>query len=133
MMRWLYNFMIGRRGVDKLNIALIVVFFIISALFMFLPDRLFFLIIIQYIPFVLCLYRMLSKDIYKREQENHKFVVWWNNFYPKLIKKANRIKDSKTHKYIKCPNCKQLLRLPRGRGKIRISCPKCLHTFEKRT
>lgn len=132
-MRWFANFMLKRRGVDQLNIALLVSFLIVSFLFVFLPRELFFIRIIEYVPLAICIYRMFSKNLVKRQEENDKFIRWWSGITPKINKKINRIKDSKTHKFIKCPNCKQLLRLPRGRGRIRIVCPKCSNIFERRT
>ncbi len=132
-MRWFINFMAGRRGADQLSFALIIVFFVLSVLFMFLPTELFFIRIVAYIPLGISVYRMFSKDIFKRQIENDKFMFWWRDISTKINKKINRVKDNKTHKFIKCPKCRQLLRLPRGRGKIRIVCPKCSNTFERKT
>jgi len=50
-----------------------------------------------------------------------------------LKKTQNRIEDSKTHKHFTCPNCKATLRLPKGKGKIMITCPKCRKEFTKKT
>ena len=132
-MRWFINFMAGRRGADQLSFALIIVFFVLSVLFMFLPTELFFIRIVAYIPLGISVYRMFSKDIFKRQIENDKFMFWWRDISTKINKKINTVKDNKTHKFIKCPKSRQLLRLPRGRGKIRIVCPKCSNTFERKT
>ena len=69
----------------------------------------------------LVLYRMLSKSTYRRYQENRRFL--------QLI---DRIKDRK-NRYYKCPKCKQLVRVPRGKGKISITCPRCKEKFVKKT
>lgn len=132
-MRFLQKFMLNRRGLDRLSIALLFLYFILSFLFVFIPRDLVILRLISFIPPLIALYRIFSKNIVKRQQEEDKFMRWWYAVLPKIQKKVNRIKDNKTYKFIKCPNCKQLLRLPRGRGKIRISCPKCSHSFERKT
>ena len=77
-------------------------------------------------------FRMFSKNIYKRYTENQKYV----QLIAPITKKADffkRKRKDKTHKYYKCPTCKQVVRVPKGRGKIEISCPKCHTKFIKRT
>lgn len=132
-MRWFSKFMIGRRGTDQLGLALLVLFLILSVVFIFLPSDIVFIRLIAYIPLAICIFRMLSKNIEKRQIENNKFTSWLCRIIPKINKRINIIKYSKNYKFIKCPKCKQLLRLPRRRGKIMITCPKCSNTFDKRT
>ncbi len=77
-------------------------------------------------------YRLLSKNIYKRRQENAKFV----QIIKPLSKRIGLFKKSrkdKTHKYFLCPKCGQSVRVPKGKGKITIACPKCHEKFSKRS
>lgn len=122
-MNWLRKFMIGRYGVDQLSIVLLVINMILSISLRFLNNRIldiFFIII----P-IIVLYRMFSKNISKRYQENMKFLNVWNPLKRKITNRIQRIKDLKHYKYFKCSNCKQILRVPRGKGKISVTCPKC--------
>lgn len=132
-MNWLRNFMYGRNGSDALCFALLLLSIILSVTLAFLPESLMLLRLVCYIPLALCFYRMLSKNLAKRKLENERFLIWWSSVKRKFYQKTQRIKDSKTYKFLKCPNCAQTLRLPKGKGKIRITCPKCGKQFERRT
>ena len=130
-MNWLRKFMIGRYGVDQLSIVLLVINMILSISLRFLNNRIldiFFIII----P-IIVLYRMFSKNISKRYQENMKFLNIWNPLKKKINNRIQRIKSLKDYKYYKCPNCKQVLRVPRGKGKISITCPKCKFAMIKKS
>lgn len=119
--------MIGRYGTDQLSVALLgtgILLLIIT-----LPFKWFLIRLIALIPIILCYYRMFSKNIYKRQQENFKFI----RFYTPIAKRMNvnfkRFKERKTHRYFICPTCKQTLRVPKGKGNISITCPKCKNIF----
>ena len=134
---WLKKVMYGRYGSDQLSLALLILSIILS--FIAPLTRLSIIGMLSYIPLVLCIYRMFSKNISKRYEENRKFMNFWHPIHQKLIgfknkgtQKMGHLKD-KDHKYYKCPNCHQSLRVPKGRGKIRITCPKCHQEFSKRT
>ena len=75
---------------------------------------------------------MFSRQTYKRYQENEKYLKSINLFNNGLIYKR---KDCQIEviKYYRCPSCKQMVRLPKGKGKIIVTCPSCHHKFEKRT
>lgn len=130
-MNWLRKFMAGRYGVDQLSTALIVVNLICTILLRFFNSSILniFCIIIS----VIVIYRIFSKNISKRYQENIKFLNIWNPIKRKVNKNIQRIKDLKHYKYFKCSNCKQTLRVPRGKGKISITCPKCKLVMIKRS
>lgn len=130
-MNWLRNFMYGRYGTDQLSYALIGLYFILSIIAGFSRRTVF--MFIAYIPIIYFFFRTFSRNIYKRQEENYKFLQFWNPIKSKIMQQVNLIKGSKTHKYFKCPNCKQTVRVPRGKGKIRITCPKCRTEFVKRT
>ena len=123
MRNFLRDFMIGRYGPDHLGIAMIIVSFILSilnAIIGYMP-----LIFLSYFMFGLTLFRMLSRNIYRRRAENDKFIKYWWPVRTKIKKIVERIKQIKTHKIFKCKKCKNKLRIPRGKGKLQVTCPKC--------
>ena len=129
-MNWLKKFMYGRYGADQLSRALIILSFILIIILGFLPSNLSSLVVIGYIPTVICIFRIFSKNIFKRKQENYRYLKWESSVTKWGKQKLNRAKDSKTHKYFTCPDCKQKLRVPRGQGKISVTCPKCKKSFK---
>lgn len=133
LLNWLRKLMYGRNGSDTLGFALLLLSAILSVLLAFLPDSLILIRLVCYIPLGLSIYRMFSKNIAKRQLENERFLIWWRNLKSQFNRKKQQMQDSKTYKFLKCPQCGQKLRLPKGRGKIRITCPKCGKQFEKRT
>lgn len=114
------NFMAGRNGVDKLAFALCIAGLVLSLLGSF--TGLAFLGFLSYIPLVLTMMRIFSRDTARRYEENRKFEQF-----------LMRIKGLKSYRYFKCPACKTRVRVPRGKGKIRITCPACRERFEKKT
>ena len=130
-MNWLRNFLYGRHGSDALSFALMILFIILSILGQLLRWPV--LYFLAYIPLILCFYRMLSRNHERRYRENEAFLKFWRPIGRWFSVRKNRAMDSKTHRYYKCPQCKQTLRVPRGKGKIEISCPKCGKTFVKKT
>ncbi len=77
---------------------------------------------LAYIPLVLCFMRIFSRDTARRYEENLKFTQFFA-----------RIKGRKNYCYYKCPACKTKVRVPKGKGKIKITCPSCRETFVKKT
>lgn len=124
------QFMVGRYGNDFLNTVLFIIGAVISlvcSLFRVPLGNL-----ISFIPYGIAVYRMLSRNCSKRSAENVKFLEVskpWRDF---LVKKFRQLQD-KEHKYYNCPKCHNTLRVPKGRGKIKISCPHCGREFIKRT
>ena len=119
----LRNFMTGRYGMDKLNMAILwagVASSLISALIRIPPVNLIFWIL-SYVLMILAIFRMLSRNTYKRYQENRKFLQVFD-----------RLKDRR-HRYFDCPKCRQMVRVPKGKGKIAITCPRCREKFVRKT
>ena len=115
--------MSGRYGNDKLNMYMLgtgVVVSLLSALFGSTSMKLI-LTTVSYVFLILSLARCFSRNTYKRYQENRKF-----------LQLLDRIKD-RQHRYFSCPKCRQTVRVPRGKGKISITCPKCREKFIKKT
>lgn len=127
MMNWLRNFMIGRYGVDQLQWTLLGAYLALSLL---LPGGLWRFLAL--IPLTLFWIRFLSRDVYKRSAENRVFLQKAEPVIRFLQRWNNRLKD-REHRYYNCPRCKQVLRVPRGRGKIVITCPSCQTSITKKT
>lgn len=121
------NFMAGRYGTDQLTIALLVAGMVLT----FIGDAfdLYLLTLLTYAIFITCVYRTMSRNILARQKENNKFLHYWNPVRSWGKSKISMLKSSKDYKYFKCPNCKQELRVPRGRGKIAVTCKKCNTKF----
>ena len=119
----LQHFMSGRYGTDKLNMALLCTGLVFSLLASLIPGAVIKLActVISYILMFMAIFRTLSRNIYKRYEENRKFLLFFQ-----------KIKD-KEHRYYNCPRCRQQVRVPKGKGKISITCPKCREKFIKIT
>lgn len=124
------RFMQGRYGVDTLNTHALYLVIFLLVVNIFINN--FIIMIISYVLWFVILYRMFSKQVYKRYNENEKYLnlIKPVTMFFKLQK--NRLSD-RQHKYYRCPQCQQMVRVPRGKGKIIVTCPKCHHKFEKRT
>lgn len=124
------RFMAGRYGIDSLYYFLLGICFILIVINLFASSYI--ISIIETALFVYALYRVMSRNIYKRQQENERFIKLTRK--PKgfinLQKCKNR--DRKTHVYKKCPSCRNNLRLPREKGKHTVVCPCCKHRFDVR-
>ena len=121
---WFRNFMIGRYGSDKLNPWLLGGGVVLMLIGSFLGSRFAWASwcsLLSYVPLIWCIFRMYSRKIEARRRENAAFL----NFFAHL-------KD-KDHRYYRCPRCRQTVRVPRGRGKISIRCPKCSERFIRKT
>lgn len=119
----LRRFMEGRYGTDRLNTAILIVGVVAALIrpFFSQPAVNLTLWLVSYVMMFWAIFRMLSRNVYKRYQENRKFL--------QLI---DRIKD-RQHRYYDCPKCRQTVRVPRGKGKIAITCPKCKEKFVRKT
>lgn len=131
MRNWLNKFMMGRYGPDQLTVALVAVSFVLSLLGSL--TRLWLFTLLAWAALAFALYRFLSRDLEKRRSENDWFVTRWWPIRTKIVNWWREIKDLGQYKYFRCPSCKNKLRVPRGKGKIRITCPKCGQRFEKKS
>ena len=118
------RFMQGRYGVDELGRFMTGASLVILILELF--TGWYFLTLVFWAIFIIVYYRIFSRDYGKRQQENQKFL----NARYRLNAKWYHVKNY--HIY-KCPNCKQKIRIPRGKGKIMVRCPKCNTEFQKRS
>jgi len=123
--------MMGRNGVDELARMLSFL-----GLFMMIFDLFFrtgFLTLLALIVVILSYARTFSKNIAKRRAENQKYLAFRYKLVVKWNKLKNRIKQRKHYRFYACPTCKQKVRVPKGHGKIEITCPKCREKFIKHT
>ena len=119
----LRNFMTGRYGTDRLNMLILsvgLVASLLSVIFRIAPVNMI-LFLLSYGMLFWAIFRCLSRNTYKRYQENRKF-----------LQLMGRVKD-REHRYFDCPKCRQMVRVPRGKGKISITCPRCREKFVKKT
>ena len=91
---------------------------------------------LNYVSLILLIwmyYRMFSKNIRKRCEEERMYMDTKEKVIRFCKGDKSVISDSKTHKIYRCPHCRQKIRVPRGKGKIEITCPSCRSKFIKRT
>lgn len=124
----LARFMMGRYGPDKLYYTLITTSIILVVLNLFLDF--YPLIIIESILFAYALFRFMSRNVYKRSEENRKFIGFFAKIKGFFTLSKNKLRDRKTHVYKSCPACKSVLRLPRVKGPHTVRCPRCGERFE---
>ena len=130
-MNWLRRFMYGRNGVDQLSLAALILGMLISITAQLV--RLPLLSLLSWLCMVVVFYRMFSRNLYKRREENMKFMGVLNRIKGWFQLRYRMVLDSRTYKYLKCPGCRQRIRAPRGKGRIRVTCQKCRESFECRT
>lgn len=131
--RWrerIARFMIGRYGIDRLYHFLIVVCFVLIVINFFAHSAI--ISLLELATLIYATFRFLSRNVYKRQQENLKFIKLMEKptAFFKLIK--CKFRDRKTHVYKKCPSCKNNLRLPKSKGKHTVVCPCCKNRFDVR-
>ena len=127
----LARFMIGRNGNDQLNrfllLADVVLLLLASLLGRTALGSLLYLLVLALLG--LSYFRMLSRDVYKRRSENEGYLRRKQQFLSRLRVFKERWKQRKDYKFFTCPSCKAVMRVPKGRGKIRIVCRKCGSSF----
>ncbi len=125
------QFMVGRYGSDQFTLFLTISGFVLSILSNF--KHLGFLYLISVALIFYAVFRAFSRNYEKRRRELNWYLRWSERpkAYIKLL--MNQIRDRKTHRYYRCKSCKTVMRVPKGRGKIEITCPKCRMKVVKKT
>ena len=129
-MNFIQRLMYGRYGVDQLSVflfALYLVFYLLSVVF-----HNSFFSLLSMAPILWAVFRMFSRNIVRRRGENARFMTVAGPAI-RWIKLQRTIHRDKEHRYFKCPNCGQQLRVPRGKGKITVTCRSCGASFEEET
>ena len=151
MMNKLRRLMEGRYGFDALSGCLLAVYrvlnMVVRTVLRMNPAAVlanaWWTWVVRLLPLALIawtLFRMFSKNINARCAENGAFVEFWSRLRLRFSRTKRSVSrwatdapDRKTHKIIACPTCGQQLRVPRGKGKIAITCPKCGPEFVKKS
>ena len=124
-LRWkLQIFMRGRNGADELGRVTIYGSFILYIISMLFQSQI--LYTISFVGIIYSTFRLLSKDLYARREENRKFVTW-------LETTRVRMAQRKDYTIFKCKGCGRNIRVPRGKGKIEVTGPMCGNTTIHRT
>lgn len=124
------RFMYGRYGTDPLNLFLLTLYilcYFISILARFEP-----LYWVSLVLIFICLFRLLSRNIPRRRAENARFLQMTDPAV-RWFRLRRTIHRDKEHRYFKCPNCGQQLRVPRGKGRITVTCRGCGATFQEKS
>lgn len=119
----LQHFMAGRYGTDRLNMVILCAGLVASLLSVWIQAAPWNLIFwaLSYGLMIWAIFRCLSRNTYKRYRENRWF-----------LQQKDRLKD-RQNRYFDCPKCRQTVRVPRGKGKIAITCPRCREKFVRKT
>ena len=134
MKRRLLQFMAGRNGNDAFNRFLLVLILVLMLLSLFLPSGL--SRITYFLTIVLLGYsyfRMFSRNIFKRQTEN----AWYWEKRSRVVSSVRLLKERwlqrKDYRFFSCPSCRTTLRVPKGKGQIKIVCRKCGSSFVRKT
>lgn len=125
------KFMQGRYGVDSLSRFLSIVLLAIIILGMFVRIPLSGTITL--VILVILYWRMFSRNIPKRYEENQKFLQIRDKLLGRFSDFGSNMSQMKDYHIYKCPRCNQKIRIPRGKGHIMVRCPKCGYEFHKKS
>lgn len=125
------KFMQGRYGVDSLSRFLSVVLLVIIVLGLFI--RIPFSGLITLALLIILYWRMFSRNIPKRYEENQKFLHIRDKFLGRFSSFGSNLSQMKDYHIYKCPRCNQKIRIPRGKGHIMVRCPRCGFEFHKKS
>lgn len=124
--KWLSN----SYGTDELYRFLLAICLIMIIINIFVDNIIF--KVIELIIFTFAMYRVFSKNYSRRRKENQMYIKIKNKLKKKYDLQKQKIRDRRTHMYKKCPQCKQMIRLPLQKGKHMVKCPTCGNRFEVR-
>ena len=125
------RFMVGRNGVDNMSwhamwasiiLSLATTIFGLGAIFSLLSSAL----------MVYAIFRVLSRNVAKRREENQRYIEFTEKIVREVKQFFLRLKGMKTHKYFRCPSCRNRLRMKRGSGEKTITCPVCRNQFTQK-
>lgn len=130
----LARFMAGRNGNDQLNNFLLIMDIILILLSIIIPGKAGKYLYIAVLALLIYIYfRMFSRNIAKRREENGKFIRLKYRVGAAYRVRHERWVQRKDYKFFTCPSCRTTLRVPRGKGQIKIVCRKCGSSFTGKT
>lgn len=130
----LIRFMAGRNGADQLARFVSIVSCVLLLVSMFIRSGIgTALWVIAFALLIYSYFRMFSKNTAKRYAENAKFLTLKYKVTNWFSRKKDRVKQMKTHRFYPCPQCGITTRIPKGKGKIKITCPKCGNQFIRKS
>ena len=127
----MYRLFYGRYGTDQLSRFLLFGSLGLFVLNMLTGLRIFYSFAIVFMFFNI--FRSYSKNFEKRRRELDVYLFYKHKIDSKFALQKRFWKERKTHRFFSCPNCKTVVRVPKGRGKIEITCPKCKNNFIKKS
>lgn len=125
------GFMAGRYGTDQLSKVLLWISLACLAVSMFTRLNVFY--ILGLVLLIYTYYRMFSRNVAKRYAENQKYLNWRYGFAVRRNKRKVHWEQRKIYRFYKCPQCRQKVRVPKGKGKVAITCPKCRMEFVRKS
>ena len=134
MREWIQRAMAGRYGVDQLNRFLTIFAMVMLILSMFFQSALslvFWLLAI--VSLVWSYARMFSRKIPKRQAENNAYLTLRYQITRKSTARRQRAAQKRYYRFYKRPRCGVTTRVPKGKGKIRITCPRCGESFVRKS
>ena len=125
------RFMAGRYGQDQFSRFLSVLALVLIVLNLFLRSS--FLWLLGIAALVFTYIRMFSRNIEKRRRENERYLQMKYRLTGSVRNWMDRRKQRRDYVFFRCPSCRAMLRVPRGKGRIRVTCRKCGNAFERKT
>lgn len=134
MRNWLSRVMYGRNGVDQMSQMCSIVACVL-ALISIIGSRtwLSFLWWPAILLYAYAIFRMFSRNLYKRQQENNWYLEKTNRLRSWFRLNKTRYQQRKDYVFFSCPNCKTTVRVPKGKGNVTITCPKCREKFSRKS
>ena len=127
---WFQRFMCGRYGSDQLNQCLLAAYLVLLLVHLLLGWQL--LYVLSLAAAAILIFRALSRNLTARRTDNTKFLKWSAPAVRWLRLRRTMSRD-KDHRYFKCPRCSQYLRVPKGKGKITVTCRSCGTSFQEKS
>lgn len=121
--------MSGRYGADQLSRFMLGVCFVCLILNLFTGTYLLYVLALALLA--VCYFRMFSRNIARRSEENQKYLQLRGKVL--AVFRKSWWQERRAYHIYKCPSCGQKIRIPRGKGKICITCPKCRNEFVKKS
>ena len=130
MRTWWNMFMLGRNGVDFLNKHLFRIAAVIAGVNLLTMGR------VGILPLFIAgyaLFRTLSRNLTVRQMEDLTARDTYDRAKEKVAGARMRVKQRRDYRFFSCPGCGSYLRVPRGKGRIQITCPRCGQRFDRKS